>query len=213
MQLLSIAAAVHAASGGAFDPSVQPLWEALARRHTGTVRGEAAVAEQADAQARTGFGAVRFDAGRVAFAKPQMALTLNGIAQGYITDRVADLLRGRGFQHVLVDLGEIRAVGAQGDGSTWPVRIAGGDRVVSLRDRALATSATLGTTFDAAGQVGHILDARAGAAVSAARQVTVSAPTAALADGLSTALCAMPQDAAPGLVRAFAGVRLEYAGV
>ena len=29
-----------------------------------------------------------------------MAVTLNGIAQGFITDRVTEMLRDRGFEHV-----------------------------------------------------------------------------------------------------------------
>ena len=37
-----------------------------------------------------------------------MAITLNGIAQGFITDRIADLLRNEGFEQAVVDLGEWR---------------------------------------------------------------------------------------------------------
>ena len=54
--------------------------------------------------------------GRIGFRRPGMAVTLNGVAQGYITDRVADLLRVRGFDNVLVELGEIRALGRHPDG-------------------------------------------------------------------------------------------------
>ena len=32
-------------------------------------------------------------------------------AQGYITDRVADLLRQEGYDHAMVELGETRAIG------------------------------------------------------------------------------------------------------
>ena len=50
---------------------------------------------------------------------PGMAITLNGIAQGYITDRVADLLRNEGFDQAMVDLGEWRALGSHPDGRPW----------------------------------------------------------------------------------------------
>ena len=51
--------------------------------------------------------AVEVDAGnkRVSFARPGMGLTLNSGAQGYITDRVAEVLRAHGFDRMLVDMG------------------------------------------------------------------------------------------------------------
>ena len=144
-----------------------------------------------------------------------MAITLNGIAQGYITDRVADLLTAQGLRQVLVDMGEIRALGGRRDGSGWPVHIAASSgnrlarRTVLLDNRALATSATLGTTFDAAGRLGHIVDPRTGYPVSEPRQVTVEAPSATIADGLSTALCLMSGNDAGGVLGTFPEVCLH----
>ncbi|MGL4279250.1 MAG: FAD:protein FMN transferase, partial [Albidovulum sp.] len=64
---------------------------------------------------------------------------------------------------------------------------------VPLRARALATSAPLGTVFDAAGKAGHILHPVTGEpAARIWRAVSVSAPSAALADALSTAACLIP---------------------
>jgi FAD:protein FMN transferase len=203
LEILSTAASVHAASAGAFDPTVQPLWDEYARFYSAGAEDRGFGSRLEEALERTGFPRLSFDAGAIAFSRQGMALTLNGIAQGYITDRIADLLRRRGFENVLVDMGEIRAVGSQRSGQAWPVTIAGSNRVVSLRDRSLATSATLGTTFDSVGRVGHILDPRTGKAIGQPRQVTVSAPTAVLADALSTALCAAPGHAAGGLLAAF----------
>ena len=54
-----------------------------------------------------------------------MALTLNGVAQGYITDRVVDLLRGAGIDSCLVDMGEIRTLGLHPDGRPWQVALQG----------------------------------------------------------------------------------------
>ena len=48
---------------------------------------------------------------KVRFALPGMAITLNGIAQGYITDRIATLLQDAGMGDVLLDIGEVRALG------------------------------------------------------------------------------------------------------
>ena len=58
---------------------------------------------------------------------------------------------------------------------------------------ALATSAPLGTTFDGAGQDGHILAPLTGAPVrSPWRSVSITAPSAGLADALTTAACLQP---------------------
>src|SRR5690606_33904156 len=90
VELLSLAASVSAASGGAFDVTVQPLWLRYAE-HFAAVDADPAGPALDDLLALVDWRGVSVDAGRVALARPGMAITLNGIAQGYITDRVADL--------------------------------------------------------------------------------------------------------------------------
>jgi thiamine biosynthesis lipoprotein len=221
LTLLSIARSVHRATGSAFDPTVQPLWDTFARIHTEfpddvTARQKAISAAHDRLAGRIGFEAVTIAPDRIAFARPGMALTLNGIAQGFITDRIADLLRGRGLNHVLVDIGELRALDGRRDGSDWPVRIAepgtgkASARTVRLNNRALATSEPLGTTFDAAGRFGHILDPRTGRPAAMRRQVSVEAPSAAIADALSTAFCLMPDHQVSRVLETFAGAKLAH---
>ena len=101
----------HAQTGGAFDPTVQPLWRLYATHFAagGEPTGPSA-ATLAEARARVGLDAVRASRARIAFTRPGMALTLNGIAQGWITDRIVDLMRAAGVTSSLVDMGEIRAL-------------------------------------------------------------------------------------------------------
>ena len=194
-------------TGGRFDPTVQPLWQVLARALTQGRPPRAA--ELAAARRLIGFDRVAFDSASVTLS-PGQRLTLNGIAQGYIADRVARLMRGDGVADVLIDTGEIVALGAPGTGDGWPVTIAGETRARLLTGRALATSAPLGTVLDAAGKVGHILDPRGGTRTPALRQVSVSAPLAAVADALSTGLCLSESPgAARRIVAAVPGARLE----
>jgi FAD:protein FMN transferase len=61
---------------------------------------------------------------RIALGRPGMKLTLNGIAQGYVTDRVAALLAAAGLENVLLDLGEVRGAGGRPDGRPWRAAIA-----------------------------------------------------------------------------------------
>ncbi|MCL7464685.1 FAD:protein FMN transferase [Phaeovulum sp. NW3] len=197
LECLGLAGAVHSATGGLFDPTVQPLWAAWASAQAHGGAPDAAAL--ATARAAIGWGRVRLDAAAITL-DPGMALTLNGIAQGYVADRIADLLAGEGLTDVLIDTGEMRALGGHPDGGAWDVGLRAGDallpRRVELRDRALASSAPLGTVFDAGGQLGHILDPRtAEPAPERWSLVSVAAPRAALADALSTAFCLMERPA------------------
>ena len=68
------------------------------------------------------FNQVHFDQAAVAFARPGMALSFNGIAQGYITDRITEMLREAGLTRALEDMGEIRALNTQDD-AVWQAGI------------------------------------------------------------------------------------------
>lgn len=188
LECLSLVDAVHDATDGLFDPTIQPLWRAYADAGAEGRRPDAAALR--DLVSRTGWKRVGFDAGQVTLL-PDMALSLNGIAQGYIADRVAAMLAGRGLGDILIDTGEFRALGGHPDGGGWPVRLAAGG-TVPLADRSLATSAPLGTTFDRDGMMGHILDPRSGLPSGARfREITVTGHSAAIADAVSTASCLM----------------------
>lgn len=200
LRLLALVRSVHADTGGLFDPTVQPLFTAYAAHYAGGRTDALPAAELADRLKLVGFDQLVFDEDAVRFSRPGMAMTLNGVAQGYITDRVADLLKARGFDNVLLDIGEIQAVGGGRDGSGWKVGLAAGPdsdalaATLRLKDRAVATSMMGGTVLDTAGRVGHILHPRKGAVVSAFSAVSIVAPDAALADALSTAAVLMTPD-------------------
>jgi FAD:protein FMN transferase len=68
--------------------------------------------------------------------------TLNGIAQGYVTDKIVDLLRGQGIDHSLVDMDETRAIGARADGHplTVPYRRPAPTAIDSTHKAASTTS-------------------------------------------------------------------------
>lgn len=186
LECLTLAGAVHDASGGLFDPTIQPLWALWAERASMGLQPTAT--ELAEARSRGGWSDLRLDAAAITL-RPGMGLTLNGIAQGYIADRIAVLLSAEGLTNILIDTGEHRALGQMPEGRPWPVTLAQGGSV-PLRDRALATSAPLGTVFDAEGRFGHILHPATGAPATVRWSgISISAPRAGLADALSTAAC------------------------
>ncbi len=209
---LGLCGALHRATQGAFDPTIQPLWRLLAES-----RGRPDPEALAEARALIGWDGVRVAPDRIAFARPGMALTLNGVAQGFATDRVADILRAAGLRDVLVSVGEISASGLRADGRPWRVGVAeAGDgpveEVLELTDMAAATSAPAGTLIDPETGLGHIIDPRTGAGAARWRRVTVLHRSAAVADGLSTGIACMARDAVPAALAAFAGARAIAVG-
>jgi thiamine biosynthesis lipoprotein len=193
---------------GAFDPTVQPLWQLYAD-HFSSERpepGGPSLQKLAETLAKVGRGGLLVSADRIALVKRGAAITLNGIAQGYATDRVVERLRGAGLSATLVNIGEIRAIGARPDGTPWRIGLADPDRpgvlteTVDLVDRAVATSAGAGFRFDAKGRFTHLFDPATGRSPSLYRTVSVIASTATEADALSTAFSLMPLSRIEGIV-------------
>ena len=213
-ELLHHALSLASMSGGAYDPTIQPVWQTYFRHFTAT-NADAAGPARADIDAAltlVGWQNVRMDGDTVAFAKPGMGLTLNSGAQGYITDKVAAVLRGHGFENVLVDMGEPRALSTKPDGSAWRIGIANpadpSKAVTSLDvvDKAVSTSGGYGTLFDDAGKFTHLIDPRTGETAPALVGMTVVAETASRADGLSTALLLTAPERRQELLRAAGGL-------
>jgi thiamine biosynthesis lipoprotein len=210
VQLLADCGRYSRISGGAFDVTVQPLWDLYAA-HFSTAgadpSGPPAAAIRA-ALARVGHAEVSVAPGLIRFERSGMAVTLNGIAQGYITDRVAALLRANGIGHTLVDMGEMRALDAHPSGRPWHVGLRDPRnehailRTLPLEDQALATSGGYGTQFDAAGRFNHIFDPRTGGCSGRYLSVSVMAKSATTADALSTALSLLPLARADACLRA-----------
>lgn len=214
LALLEQSRAVSQASGGAFDVTVQSLWrlyEDHFATHPGDTAGPAPTALQ-HALCLVDERRLVISPDRVTLA-PGSAITLNGIAQGYITDRIADLLRSAGWSQVLIDLGEIRALGARPDGEPWTIAI---ERPATARsalpdllitNRAVATSSGAHSVFAADGHHHHLFDPQTGRSATGCSQVTVAAPRATVADALSTALFVAAPAARTDLLRRFAGAR------
>src|SRR6266566_8480778 len=202
-------------SGGAFDISVQPLWRLYEAHFWSHTHVQADIGARARDVARGFVDFRRIDSGAasIGFARAGMAITLNGIAQGFITDAIADMLRNEGFESAVVDLGEFRTIGRHPDGHPWRIGIRNGTaeggiaRTVELEDMALAVSGGYGTTFESTGRFHHIFDPHTGACANGLVDVAVIGPRATAANGLSTAICVAGEDRAPGLLAAFPGTR------
>ncbi len=201
-QVLERAVALWADTGGLFDPTVYPLvtlW--------GFPTGGYRVPTDAEIQGLLPLvdgGAVSVT-GTEATLAPGQAIDLGGIAKGYTSARLAELLAQHGVTSALINLGHnIQTVGAQPDGTPWrvaiqdPVEDGGWAAVVEVKDEAVITSGGYERFFEENGErYIHILDPRTGRpAQSDLLSVTVISPDGTLADGLSTALYIMGSEEA-----------------
>ena len=186
-ECLALAARVWSDTGGAFDVTVGALadcWKAVARGH-----GAPPPETLAAASARVGMQRLELDAREhlVRLKAGATAVDLGAIGKGYAVDHMVALLREWGIATALVHGGEssLYALGATG----WPVCLADPQRPaealghLQLQNRALSGS----SVADAR----HIVDPRTGRPVTQTIGAWALAPTAALADALSTAFLVM----------------------
>ncbi len=212
-EMLRFALDLAAASGGAFDPTVQPLWtlwaEAAAR---GERPSQTALAETLG---RVGWRAVAVSEAGIRL-RPGTALTLNGLLQGYAADRVMAAIRARGIAHAFVDTGEFGAQGAHADGAPWRLGLAGPRRgdplaaVIAPFTGFAATSGDDATAFSADRRDHHIFDPATGTSPRALSAVTVTAPSGLLADALSTAAFVLGEAAGAALVARYPGCAARF---
>jgi FAD:protein FMN transferase len=207
-----------ALSGGAFDMTVQPLWDLYAAHFFG-----GASPPTGGPQPQTIERALRLvdwqgvdvTTRRVQVARPGMGLTLNGVAQGYVTDRVSEILRDHGCDRILVNMGcsELRASGLRVDGRPWRVGLADPRQpetlavTLDLCDGALCTSGGYGTKFEPSGRFHHLFDPATGASAHHYIAVSVFAASAMVADALSTALYTTPPERGAHLLEQSPGAR------
>jgi thiamine biosynthesis lipoprotein len=215
--VLEHALALHARSGGAFDPTAGPLVQAWGFG-AGPARSAAPDAETL-AAARARLAAPRLRAalaaadGDAALVQPGgVALDLNAATEGHALDAAAAYLRACGVDAFVLELSrEFIAAGRRPDGQPWRIGIEWPERaapdgdadarvrpdVVALRDLALATSGDAHQAFVAAGRRhGHVIDPRTGAPTAhGLAQASVLHPSAREADGLATTLMVLGPDA------------------
>ena len=214
LELLSLCGRFYELSGGGFDVTVQPLWNVYAAHFFGSENPSPEGPEPRVVAAALGFvgwPGVDVTSRRVALARPGMGLTLNGVAQGYLTDRIADILRANGCDRVLADMGrsEIRLLGRRPDGEAWRIGLAdplAPDRVavtLDLADRCISTSGGYGTKFEATGRFHHLFDPTTGASAGHYIAVSVVASSTMVADAMSTALYVTPPECGGRLLATF----------
>jgi thiamine biosynthesis lipoprotein len=194
---------LYGLSHGAFDITVKPLVDLL-RTQGGRPRRE--VLELVD------MSALHVTDSSVSFDKSGMGLTLDGIAKGYVVDRMAEALVQMGMKRWLIDAGgDIRAAGRREDGLPWrvgvqdPQKVGPFPAITDLLGGAVATSGSYENYFTEDRTRHHIVDSGTGRSPVTLESATVTAPTAMMADALATTVFVLSPFEAAGLIERIPG--------
>ncbi len=212
VSVLEQAQACSELTGGAFDVTVLPLVELypkyLAEHNTPPDDETVTQVRQL-----VGYEKLSIKGRDITLARPGMAVTLDGIAKGYIVDRVADLLRLRGMTRLLVEAGgDLSLRGMRDDGQPWQVGIvhpralSGYYEVVETSNGSITTSGDYEAAFTANYSHHHIIDPRTGYSPTELASATVLANETAYADALSTAALVLGMDEALALLEPMSGI-------
>ena len=169
IDILNQAYMYHDMTNGHFDITVKPLEKGIQNIK------------------RVGMPYIEINKNLIRFKKPGMGITLNGIAQGYITDHITEMLKTEGMSNVLVELGEKRTIGNHPSGRPWYLQLQDQNDPVALKNKALATSAANNPNDNSL----HIFNPHSGAFSNTQQSVSVVSDTAAMADALSTGFVSM----------------------
>lgn len=207
-RIVAKALEIYNSTGGAFDITVLPLMELW-----GFTSGEYRVPESSEIDAvlaRVGSDKLVLSGGKLSLGGA-LGVDLGGIAKGYTSDRLIELMRAAGVTSACVSLGgNVQCLGTKPDASAWRCGIIHPFKkdsdeylgIVSVVDKAVITSGAYERNFtDAAdGKLyHHIIDPKTGCpAETGLASVTIVSESGILADALSTALYIMGLDGAIG---------------
>ena len=196
VELVSRSLYYHKQTNGAFDITVKPLVDLYKDRFAaGKKPSEAEINAQL---AKVGSENIRLENGRISFGRDNMGITLDGIAKGYIVDRVSMLLAQHGITNHLINAGgDIRTNGSAASGKPWTVAIQDPAKqkhypaIIKMTNGSIATSGNYEVFYDKEKMFHHIVDSRTGHSPQLSTSVTVKAATVMDADALSTSVYVM----------------------
>lgn len=207
LEILRVAQDVSRRSHGAFDVTVQPLWQVFeAARRAGRLPTRENVL---DARRQVGWRGLQVTGDSVRLTRPGMGITLNGIAQGYAADKVRTRLQGLGIAHALIDAGEWASLGKPAHGGDWTLGVANPRDAhallagIAMQGRCVATSADDQCAFSPDFANHHILDPHTGYSPKSLSSVSVVASRCMMADALTKVIFMAGWDGALDIAKAW----------
>jgi len=196
IEMVEAARKISELTEGAFDVTVGPLvvlWQMRLKEGAAPTETEIESIKN-----RVGYRNIITDkkASTLFLMKPGMIMDFGGCAKGYVADRVAELLKGRGIDNAIVALaGDIRVMGHRPDGSSWRIGVqhprdsAKTLTVLELSDKFISTSGDYERyQIVHRKRYHHILDPRTGKPSEGMESVTLVGDRGSDGDPLATAL-------------------------
>ncbi|MBP1644878.1 MAG: thiamine biosynthesis protein [Bacteroidetes bacterium] len=155
-----------------------------------------------------GYKNVRIENNKILKTYPQTKIDLNAIAQGYTTDKISWMLKSKGINNFIIDVGgEVRASGKKEKDKNWlcgieqPAKDSDSERsyktYLELQDQSIVTSGSYRKYYtDSLGnRRSHAIDPFTGKSVEHnLLSVSVVDSSATFCDGLATAFLVMGLD-------------------
>ncbi|MEW6234336.1 MAG: FAD:protein FMN transferase [Candidatus Omnitrophota bacterium] len=199
-EMVKLAKRIHRETEGAFDITTTPL-----SRCWGFFQRKGVIPHPEDIEAakkRIGMDGIALDEERktIQFTKPDIEITPASIGKGLALDHAMKIARDRGLKDVLLNGGfsSVLASGAPAWKESWQIDVRNPfdcERPIArlqLKNQGFSSSGSEEQFFLHEGKrYGHIIDPRTGWPSCKVFSVSVVAPTAALAEALSTAFCVM----------------------
>ena len=207
-EVFSLAMDISKETDGAFDITVAPLVNAWG---FGFKNGSQPSHHQVDSLLQlVGYKKVSMADGKVKKQDPRIMLDCSAIAKGYGTDRVARLLRNRGVQNYMVEIGgEVVTSGVNPERLPWKIGVTKPtddslntghelQTILNLTDKAMATSGNYRNFYYKGGKkFAHTIDPKTGYPVQhSILSATVIAKSCAVADAYATSFMVMGLDKA-----------------
>jgi len=204
-ELLQQCVSIHGEVHRAFDITASPLWRLWGfHRRQGGFPGSDQIKE---ALRSVGSEKIELDESSftIRLSIPGMELNMGAIGKGFALDEAADIMRAKGVDNFLIHGGgsSVLSMGNRNpsDGLGWTIGVRHPLRVdrrvgeIRLLDRAVGTSGSANQFFyHNERRLSHIIDPRTGWPADQVLGATALAPTAAMADALSTAFFVLRPD-------------------
>lgn len=214
--VLTLSREIARRSNGAFDISMQPLWQLWSAAAAQGAMPSAQALERT--RQAVNWRALEVSTDAIRLNLRGMQLSLNGIAQGYAADSARDALIANGIEHAWIDTGETALLGHSPVNEPWTFGIEDAvakhavaeqpvdtTRMPVMRSdgRAIATSSDAHTRFSEDCRHHHILDPRTGYSPTHWASVTVIARRCVVADALTKVFFMLPPSRVMQVARAW----------
>lgn len=195
--------AISKVTDGAYDVTVAPLVNAWGFGFKNDVLPDSATIDSL--MSFVGWSKVEIQDMHIKKDDPRIIMDFSAIAKGFGADRVAKLLKQKGIENFMIEIGgEIVCGGKNQNGEKWKIGInkptddPGStnqelDNILSLTDCAMATSGNYRNFYVKDGKrIAHTIDPESGYPVQhSILSSTVLAPSCAMADGFATSFMVM----------------------